>query len=166
MLDIGQYIKHQSFQTLLYFIILCIWMLCLVFRWDRRRHQVAWNWSYRWMRVTEWVLGIKLISSGRTDSALTCWTICPYPQNLEFVKIKKKKKQRTTSMLDLIFFFCLGEVSLQTSSNTKLHFVQCSLLTSWHLRVLRTTVNTHLLTFYIQFLLYETIVVAQHNSFL
>lgn len=47
-------------------------------------------------------------------------------------------------MLDLIFFFCLGGISVHPSSNTYLHFVQCSFLTSWHLRALRMVVNKHL----------------------
>ena len=43
----------------------------------RRGHQIPWNWNYRWLWATMWVLGIKPGGSGRAASALNHWANFP-----------------------------------------------------------------------------------------
>ena len=43
----------------------------------RRGSWIPWNWKYRQLWATMWVLGIKSKSSRRTASALNCWVISP-----------------------------------------------------------------------------------------
>lgn len=47
---------------------------------SRRGCCIPWNWSYRWLWVILWVLGIKLVSLSRATSALpyTCMYIHAY----------------------------------------------------------------------------------------
>lgn len=36
----------------------------------KKEHQIPWNWNHGWVRVTMWVLGLELASSGRAARAL------------------------------------------------------------------------------------------------
>jgi hypothetical protein len=36
----------------------------------RRGHWIPWNWSYRWLLDSAWVLEIKLQFSGRADNVI------------------------------------------------------------------------------------------------
>lgn len=68
------FLKTISF---IYLFIFCVWFLCvcLVSTEAKRGCWSPWNWSYRWLWTTRWVLGIKFRSSGRASSASNCWTI-------------------------------------------------------------------------------------------
>jgi hypothetical protein len=69
------------------FLKLCVWVFAVVYIClprvglmsykSRRGHQIAWNWNYRWLWVTLWVLGMKLRSSRTTVSSLNCWAVSP-----------------------------------------------------------------------------------------
>ena len=58
------------------YVYICIHMYayavhaCSVY--EVRRHQVPWNWSYRELGATMWVLGIKPQSSGGAAASAQC----------------------------------------------------------------------------------------------
>lgn len=76
-------------KTDLFIFILCIWMfsvyLCLYtythawYPWKPEKYHIPWNWSYRWMWITMWVLGIELKPSGRQPVLTNLWAIFPAP---------------------------------------------------------------------------------------
>lgn len=47
--------------------------MCLVPAETRRRHWIAWNWSYRWFWATAWELGIEPGASERVSSTHNYW---------------------------------------------------------------------------------------------
>lgn len=52
--------------------------MCVVPTEDRRGHWTLWNWNYRWLLGTMWMLGTKLGSSARATKALNLlWAISP-----------------------------------------------------------------------------------------
>jgi hypothetical protein len=44
--------------------------VCAVPAEARGRHQISWNWSYRWLQATTWMLGFELRFSRRIARAL------------------------------------------------------------------------------------------------
>ena len=78
------YLNHL--QKKLFYACLCMLCACLVPTEARRGHRLPWNWSYRWLWATVWVLRIEPIS-GRVASVLNCWAISPvpYPQTLLYM---------------------------------------------------------------------------------
>ena len=61
------------------YVCLCDPLMCLVPVEAKRRHLISWNWNYRQLWVTMWLLGIELRTSGRAVSALNCWAISLAP---------------------------------------------------------------------------------------
>lgn len=65
------------------FIFICVYLceyrphVCGTLR-GQRRHKIPWRWSYKCLLPT-WVLGLKLASSGRAESALSHRVISPAP---------------------------------------------------------------------------------------
>ena len=50
----------------------CVW---LVSGKSKRRHQIPWYWSYRWLQDVPWVLGNEPGSSGRVAITPTHWNL-------------------------------------------------------------------------------------------
>lgn len=44
-----------------------------------KEYHIPWYWSYRWMWVTMWVLGIEPKPSGRQPVLINLWTLFPAP---------------------------------------------------------------------------------------
>jgi hypothetical protein len=55
---------------------ICAPHICSVCR-VQRGHWIPWNWNYKGLWATPWVLGLKPRSSGRAVSALNCSAISP-----------------------------------------------------------------------------------------
>lgn len=70
------------FFTFISIYILCV---CPVFTEPRKGHQIAWNWSYRHLWATTWMLEIKPSSSALATTALNYWTISPAPSFFFFL---------------------------------------------------------------------------------
>lgn len=58
---------------------------------EEREHQIPWDYSYRQLWGTMWVLGIELATSGGTASALNCLAIALAPNYLSFCKDNGKE---------------------------------------------------------------------------
>lgn len=63
-------IKHRC-----WCVSICIWMWVLVEA--RRVWWIPWNWSYKRLWATWWVLGTELKSSAKATSTLNCWAVFP-----------------------------------------------------------------------------------------
>lgn len=65
--------------------LFCVWVFCLhvdqVGAWCLVR-AIPWDWSYRWLGITMWVLGILAASSARKSSTLNHWIFFPAPKIL------------------------------------------------------------------------------------
>lgn len=57
----------------------------------RRGWQMLWNWTYRKLGATMYVMGINPGSSGKVTNVLNCWPNFPVP----IYKKRKKKKERS-----------------------------------------------------------------------
>jgi hypothetical protein len=67
--------QSQTFKDL-FFICMCVSLpglgwTCVCIAHRARRHQVPWNWTYRWLWTSMWVLGSEPPSSAKAASALT-----------------------------------------------------------------------------------------------
>jgi hypothetical protein len=78
----------------------CAPCVCLVPTEVRRRCQILWNWSYKRLWATVWVLGIELGFFVRVASALNCWTTSP--------------AQETQIMSEWVSVACKPRAALQT----------------------------------------------------
>jgi len=61
--------------------ISCVWLffkICM-----RKVHQILWDYSYRWLWATIWVLETGLRISGKTTNVPNHWAIFPVPMNQE-----------------------------------------------------------------------------------
>lgn len=76
-----------------FILILCVWIFCLhvylcimwmQILWPRRGSQMSWPWSYRWLWVTVWVLGIKPRCSERAAGALRPWASFTTPKSWKY----------------------------------------------------------------------------------
>lgn len=87
------YLRYVSVFTWMWMCTVCV---CLVAPAVRRRHQVAWNWSYKWLLVIMRVLGIKLWSSVRVTSTLNHGAIFPWQSLiLTCLGFRRKSKHKT-----------------------------------------------------------------------
>lgn len=50
---------------------------CLIPAETLRGHQIPWNWSYKWLCATLWMLGMEFWSSGKAGSTLKSKAISP-----------------------------------------------------------------------------------------
>lgn len=58
-------------------IYVCVLHACMVTKKARRRCWLTWNWCYRCLQATMWILEIKFRSSGRTFNMLLTTELCP-----------------------------------------------------------------------------------------
>lgn len=63
---------------------LCVHHMLAVPTEASRRHQPLWNWSYKQLWTTVWVLRIEAGSSGRVSSPLNHWATLPAPIYIHF----------------------------------------------------------------------------------
>lgn len=66
---------HECF-SYMYVCALCAYLVPTEVKGE---HCVPWHWSYRWLWVITWVLGIKSESSIRATSLFNYWAISPAP---------------------------------------------------------------------------------------
>lgn len=76
--------RYFFFKKCIY-LCLCVSMyvsavhVCLVPEEARRGSWIPWNWSYGWLWVTMWVLGVEQWSSTRATRAFHCWATSAAP---------------------------------------------------------------------------------------
>lgn len=73
----GPWIKDRFLNSLpLFYAYVCFaWVLCLRTTYIYGVYRGSWNWSYRWLGATIWVLGMELESSMKAASDLKHWVI-------------------------------------------------------------------------------------------
>lgn len=117
MVPIKENLYRRMNQLILPNLSICVWMFCLHVHMPtmcmclgpaevRRGHSVPWNWSFRWLWVTMWVIKPKSESSTRGVSALNSWVIFPVPtpdqvtQKTDWVQPYLLQPKRTTKNSD------------------------------------------------------------------
>lgn len=97
----------------------CVPRACLVPLEAQGRHQILWNWSYRWLRVITWVLGTEVRSSARAGRRLTAE---PSLQSHFWVTFKQQQLSQCIDGYFIVLLLYLSTIQSLNFAYTNLPF--------------------------------------------